>query len=77
MLGVARIGQFRRMGDARGIGQPGTDSLAQLLGGGAGERHHQYVAYRGAFLDDQAQIEPGQRKRLAGAGAGLDQAQAG
>ena len=76
VLGRLGPGRVRMAGDAGGLGQALADALAQLLGGGPGEGHHQDLAHRDALLQDQAQVQPGQAEGLAGAGAGFDQAQA-
>jgi len=64
----------RRLGGhARGEGEARAQAFAQLLGGGAGERHHEDLAHLELALDDEACIESGQAEGLARARAGLDQ----
>ena len=73
--------QRKRLG---GLGQPGADAVAQFLGGGVCEGHHQDLGRsqrpreRGsaAMTEHQAQVQRSDREGLAGAGTGLDQAAA-
>src|SRR5690606_2702744 len=60
----------------RGQIQPFTDALAQLLGGRVGEGHRQDLAHAQPLFHHQPGEQRGQGEGLAGAGAGLDQAQA-
>lgn len=61
---------------ARGQRQPLADALAQLLGGGIGKGHRQDLADAQALLHHQPGEQRGQGEGLAGAGTGLDQADA-
>ena len=74
---IVRRGVLGGVGNARGIREARANTFAQLLGGGAGEGHHQDVADAGVLLDDQPQVQAGEAEGLAGARAGFDQAQAG
>ena len=52
--------------------QPFPDAVAQLLGGGASEGDDEQLVEPDDALGDVAGDEPGDRERLAGAGAGLE-----
>ena len=56
-----------------GLADPGPDPIPQLLGGGAGEGHHQDLPDVSAPFDQQADHEVGDGVGLSGPGAGLDQ----
>src|SRR5690606_30865015 len=58
------------------LGQPRTDALAQLGGGGGGVGDHQNLTHRQLALQQQAGVKRSQSPGLAGAGAGFDQAAA-
>ena len=85
---VEQFGQYRVVGvcigigkDARGIGQAVADPFAQFFGGRFGEGHHQNFRRQQrpregivfTMAEHQTQVEGGQGKGLAGAGAGFDQ----
>ncbi|MDT4817388.1 hypothetical protein FQZ97_504630 [compost metagenome] len=89
-IGIAQFHQQAvvlciRLGEAaRGLGQARADAVAQFLGGGVGEGHHedfrraQRPAERllAAVGQHQPHIQQGDGEGLAGTGAGLDQAAA-
>ena len=60
----------------QGILQAPADSRSQLCRGRIGEGDHQQAVERHGRFGDQPQAEMGKRKRLAGAGAGLEQSHA-
>ena len=64
-----------------GLGQARADAFAQFRGGGPGERHHQDLRGQqgraAAVAQHQAQVQRGDGPGLAGAGAGLDELDAG
>ncbi len=59
------------------VGRPAdqqADAVPELSGRGGRERHDKYLPHLKAALDQQPEIEPGDRVGLAGARARLDQA---
>ena len=81
-LGQQRIGLGQIAAEeACGLGQAGSDPLAQLLGGRIGEGHHEDLrrqqfpteALLATMAEHQAQVQRGDGEGLAGTGTGLDQ----